>query len=101
MNPYEQVLSWLTLTENPIPKLKAMLGASNFVTLDERGSIQFSIKNRKFNKVVLRVNGGDNIDLELWRITNTQCNKVHDIPDCSGENLKSIFERTTGLRTTL
>ena len=89
-------------------KLNALIGLEFPIALDisaNYGGLQFSFKgSRKVNKCVIKLNGLDLYDFELWKISPTfkhEPELVYSIDDIYADMLKSIFENETQLYLSL
>ena len=97
-------------------KLKAMVGAKDFLALDS--GVQFKFKlNPKMNKVVIKYNDLDLYDVEFFKQANITGNEktieaidkkvangrivVESFEGIYYDMLKPVFEETTGLRLSL
>lgn len=81
-------------------RLNAMVGANNFLTIDQ--GVQFSFKGSKTaNKVVIKLTEMDLYDITFYKINMRNIDKSLipvDLTEGAYEDmLKPIFEKTTGL----
>lgn len=98
----KQVAQTILKQMGGVGKLQAMIGAKQFVSLNEPPGVQFGFSNRKGpNKVVIKLNGKDLYDVEFWKIKKFDFNKVDEANDVYAEHLKSVFEEATGLYLSL
>ena len=83
-------------------RLKAMLGAKNF--LDHGKALSFKFPNRKSsrgNYVKITLRPDDTYDMEFSKIVKYDAKLVKKYSGIYADQLKSIFERQTGLRVSL
>jgi hypothetical protein len=80
-------------------KLTAMTGAHSFLDLND--GVQFQFKgSRKANCMIVKLDPSDTYAVEFWRTgKNMKC--VLGIVNVYAEDLKPLFERTTGLYLSL
>jgi hypothetical protein len=79
-------------------KIKAMTGAYNFAYSDEKKNLSFMFKgSKKANCVRITLNAMDLYDVEFKKIWGMKMKDVETINDVYWDQLKSIFEETTGL----
>ena len=102
-----KALSWLTGSRRPIAALRTMIGADSFGMIEN--TIQFHFKaGRSINYFVLEYDEG----LDLWNAVfkyfrhtgpgiKTVFKEVKRFDGLYCDQLKEIFEETTGLRLTI
>lgn len=82
----------------------AMTGAKNF-GFDANGSLSFRLPTRKINCVKITPNALDLYDIEFRKITRRKLDIDNHLVAMDGniyaDNLRGIFEKETGLRTSL
>ena len=78
--------------------LRLMLGTDLFIA--HPNGVTFKFKgNRKINHARIVLNGRDTYDLTLSRIRGRDVTTVSEHNDVYAEDLQSVFEDATGLRT--
>ena len=83
-------------------RIKAMTGAKMFVAVEKGLRFQFPNKDRKRpNSVTIVLNGNDEYDVEFHRVGGTSFKLVEEVTGLQAEDLKSVFEKETGLRLSL
>ncbi len=98
----ETTLNQLTLSHNGYNRLKAMIGAYDFVTV--KNGIQFKFKGcRAVNTLTIVLEADDTYTLEFWKIRRSawNCQMVNKITDMYAADLKDCFEDFTQLRVSL
>lgn len=88
---------------NGYGRLKAMLGADNFM-FDEIGALSFSFKMcRKANRVRIELNSHDLYDITFYKLNMraVECPVVREFHDVYAEDLARTFREYTGLDTHL
>jgi len=81
-------------------RLRAMIGAGNFVAIE--GGVRFSFKgSQKFNWFAVTLNDTDLYDLTFTKIRGTQIYPAKSFENVHVENLREIFQSTTGLYLSL
>lgn len=102
-----EALCWLTGSRRPIAALKTMIGADNFGVIDN--TVQFHFKaGRSINYFVLEYDYG----MDLWNAvfkffrhtgpgTQTVFKEIKRVDGLYCDQLKEVFEETTGLRLTV
>ena len=94
----EQGLQWLTMSRNPLNRLRAMVGAYDFSLGFDGVFFKFKMC-RKANICKIGYNEG----LDMFTMTFYKRDKfgidtvVNDIGDIYCDNMKECFERYTGL----
>jgi hypothetical protein len=80
-------------------KLSAMVSAHNFLDLND--GVQFQFKgSRKANCLIVKLDSNDTYAVEFWKTgKNLKC--VLGIVNVYAEDLKPLFEQTTGLYLSL
>jgi hypothetical protein len=97
-NEAKQIADTILLQLGGYGKLKAMIGADNFAH-DKDGSLSFRFKgSRKFKNCKIKLNGNDLYDIEFY---SQRGEVVESREDIYAEDLKRIFEKTTGLYLSL
>lgn len=80
-------------------RLSAMIGAKDFVAIDN--GLQFGLKrvSNKINKIIIRLNSMDTYDIELgnFNMRKLEYKTVEVINHVYADQLKSILENKTGL----
>jgi len=112
MFDYKMALDQLSGGANGQGKLKAMLGARQFVT--DKNWVSFAFKgSRKANKVKITLTAGDEYIMEFYKVpTAAKLGKMDDDAYDKAfepikkvrvqvDGLKKTFEKFTGLRTSL
>ena len=90
-------------------RLKAMIGAKDFMSDDGGKTLMFKFPNRgagKPNYVKITLTSADLYDIQFGRITNKKAagpalKKLKSYDGIYADQLKSIFEKETGLRLSL
>lgn len=81
-------------------KFIAMTGAKNF--LGSKDALSFRIPTRKGpNALRITLAPSDTYEVKAFRIRGTRCDVIDIRDDIYAENLREVFERMTGLRTSL
>lgn len=81
-------------------KFKAMVGAHSLVALPN--GLQLGFKGcTKGNTLIIKLNGWDLYDIELWKITKKFCKKMDGGNDIYFDKLQEWFTNATGLYTHL
>ena len=86
-----------------VGRLKAMLGAYQFVSLESGVKFRFKMCHRS-NCVVINLNQGwDTYDIQFWKITSKGAKTVlvQEYDFVYADQLCRFFESFTGLRTSL
>jgi hypothetical protein len=80
-------------------KLTAMTGAHSFLAMES--GVQFKFKGSKqANCIIVKLNPSDTYTVEFWR-TGRTAKHVLGITSAYAEDLKPLFEQTTGLYLSL
>ena len=79
---------------------KAMVGAHQLVALPDGLQLKFK-GSRKANCLVVKLNGLDLYDLELWKITKKFNKKMDQGSNIYFDGLQDWFTNATGLNTHL
>jgi len=83
----------------------AMTGAKNFTRAEDgRGRLAFKLPrkaNDGINYVAVTLNQMDTYDVDFLSITGLKVREVSDFSNVYADQLRTIFEETTGLRTSL
>ena len=83
-------------------RIQAMTDAYNFVYSDGDKSLRFRFKgSRKVNYVKITLNSLDLYDMEFKKIWGMKCKDVETVNGVYWDQLKPIFEETTGLYLSL
>lgn len=84
-------------------KLATMIGAKDFVAIDN--GLQFGLKRKanKINKIVIKVNGLDLYDVEFGNFTMSKLEykTVSKVENIYADQLKSLIEQKLGLYLSL
>lgn len=80
-------------------RLRAMVGAYNFIAI--KNGVSFRIKNQRANFIKITLNGKDLYDLEIGRIRGTTYKVVHEANDLYYDMLKPAIEKATGMYLSL
>jgi hypothetical protein len=87
------IISQMNTNQN---KLRAMLGAKDFVLLDAGLAFKFKM-NPNMNYVKIELNGKDLYDITFKKVGTKHTKDVKVINDVYCDELIEIFESTTGL----
>jgi len=79
---------------------KAMVGANQLVALPDGLTLKFK-GSRKANHLVIKLNGLDLYDIELWKCTPKTFKKVDTGSNIYFDGLQDWFTNATGLNTHL
>lgn len=117
MTVYHTILQQLTQANNPCNRLKAMLGAKDFVHSNNEQTITFKFKAKSLqgiNCLRITLNSMDLYDMEFIKIHRSPSLKqlmagktikeptvVKEVNGVYADQLKEIFEDTTGLYLSL
>jgi len=83
-------------------RIIAMTGAYHFAYSDEKQSLRFRFKgSQKTNYVRITLNSLDLYDIEFKKIWGMKCKDVETVNGVLWDQLKPIFEETTGLYLSL
>lgn len=80
-------------------RLNAMTGADSF--LDIGNGLQFSIKSKLANKVLVTLCDGDVYSVEFWKVRGTEMKQTGKCEQVFAEQLTETIERGTGLALAL
>ena len=83
-------------------RLKAMVGATNFVYDDN--SLKFKFKScRKANVIQITLNSMDLYDIKFFKYNSRslECKEVKEMKDIYNDMMKSLIEEFTGLYLSL
>lgn len=83
-------------------KFTAMTGAKNMVATGN--GLQFQVPGgmgRKAFTTLIELSGHDLYNVSIWKGSVLNMKKVEEKTGVSAENLRSVFEQMTGLRTSL
>lgn len=86
-------------------KFRVMTGANNFVGTDD--SLIFRLPGaggfckNGINKVVIRLTPADLYDVEFYRLRSKAAKLIEKAEGVYCDQLRGVFERATGLRTSL
>lgn len=101
MYSYETTLTHLVQTTDSsraIARLKAMVGAKDFVKDDRFQTIRFKFSGfRKGNICIIKLNSNDLYDLTIGKVFKGEWIESVVVTDIYAENLRSVFESKTGL----
>ncbi len=99
---YEAIATEIVMQMGGFNKLRAMVGASFSVIAEGLGGAKISFKgSRQMNLVEIRVNGMDLYDVEFKQVTIKNNKSVKAISGIYCDQLKELFENTTGLYLSL
>jgi hypothetical protein len=100
-----ETLQQLTLSNNPIGRLRTMIGADSFTKEGEESSwVAFKFKAKAKNKanyIKITLNPMDTYDLEFCNIRGMKVNWLEPITNVYCDQLKEVFEIETGLYLSL
>ena len=84
-------------------KFIAMTGAKNLSSSSHDDFLMFNIMRNDYsiNKVKITLNSSDTYDLEFFKIKNMQAITIKSFSGVYNTDLRSTFERATGLATSL
>lgn len=84
-----------------ISRLRIMIGACNFLKVENGISFKFKLC-KKANYCVIKYNEGKDLyDMEFLQIKEESVDSKKTITDLFGEDLKPVFEEFTGLYLSL
>jgi len=101
--PYE-IMNQLTMSNNGMGRLKAMVGAKNFVVHNNYSGISFKFANkgaRQPNYIKITLNAMDTYDVEFGRIWGMDYKVIEKLEGIYNDQLKELFEKCTGLYLSL
>ena len=114
---YQITLSQLCLAENPLNRLKVMIGARDFIHSNGGRTIEFKFSakaNEGINFCRITLNHSDLYDMEFIKIHRQPSLKrsiagakqkdpttIEEYQDVYADRLKDLFEETTGLYLSL
>lgn len=94
------IMKQLVQSENT-GRLKAMVGADK-MSYDNVGTLRFKFKGSKVaNWIKISLNSMDLYDVEFIKIHGTKMTIVKEFNNVYNDQLKGIFEKTTGLYLSL
>ena len=98
----KQIAATIIMQLGGLGKLRAMIGATDFIALEN--GLQFSFKgNRKINKCVIMLDPMDTYTFQLWYIfvRNGNFHLVYELENVYNDMLISLFQDETGLDLSL
>ena len=98
------IVNQLTLSSNGMGRLKAMVGAKNFVVHDNYSGISFKFANKgagRPNYIKITLNAADTYNVEFGRVWGMDYKVIEKLEGVYNDQLKELFEKATGLYLSL